>query len=1009
MEFRILGPVEVRVDGEVVPIPAPRQRALLALLLVHVNEVLSSDRILEELWRDDLPASGANALRFHVSKLRSAMGVDPSPIVTHGSGYVLAVDPESVDGYRFEQVLNGALDAMGDDPDDAVALIGEALSLWRGDPYSGLGDPGFADGEVRRLNELRMQAVEVGFAANLAMGRHAEIVGGLESSLVEFPFRERLWAHLMVALHRSGRQADALRAYRRASDALGEELGIGPSEMLRELENQILLQDPGLAYRPESPTYLPSPASSFVGRENERAKLVELCQRDRMVTLTGMGGIGKTRLAIEVARDCGAMFDDGGLLIDLVDVADADTIPHRFLAALKIGERPGQSAVEVLQDALSSSRCLLVVDNCEHVVDGVADALSAVLSACSGVHVLATSRVRLGVDGEEVWELDGLGTGDDGDAVRLFVDRARLVNRNFAITPDNEESIVEICEVLDGVPLAIELAAGRARTMSPDEILGRMADRFEFLVDTRRAAPERHRTLVSMIDWSYNLLSESDQRLFRLLGVFVGGFDIEALASMCGYPMAEVTDALERLVDASLVGANTSGSTARYRLLGTVRTYAVGLLETSGEVGDARDRHLTYFAAMGREAFQHQMGPFRLGQPEREEVVRWLHTIEVDVANLRSALEWALEVGDLDAAHEIVVPLNRYWLREARESEIAAATAAVLDAGDYRPTPQRCALLSDRVVNLVDVGDLEEAEASIDALEEASSHLSQRYEHAGATAVSWTRSLIAESRGDIINARVHMESAARHANEDEVPWAGAMYFNAGWLSLLLGDIESASAVAHLLAQDPRNPTYRSLCMHARIAAYRDDHEEAIHLTQEALAHPTERYVVGVIRQSIASAHLNLGDLDEARRIGEAIESIQRNSSARWYRDRTRIHLGIVALRSGDTSQAAALLNGVVADALKVGDRYFLWMAFHAAAEWLQRTGDPETAAVLLGHCAALTEQHRYDPAALDAIPFVTLDSLGERLDPKQIDTLIAQGASTLTSELAASVLRRLVD
>ncbi|MEN8234143.1 MAG: AfsR/SARP family transcriptional regulator, partial [Actinomycetota bacterium] len=227
MEFRVLGPIEVEVGGEVVAVPAARQRALLALLLVHAGEVLSADRIIEDLWGEDLPSSGASALRFHVSKLRSVLGVDPSPIVTSGSGYVLEIGPESIDAGRFEERLAEALDVMRDDPEQAGSLLSEALSLWRGEPFSGLGDPSFVDAEVRRLNERRAQAVEMQFAAELASGRHADIVGDLEAMVAGSPYRERLWAHLMVALYRSGRQVAALQVFRRASEALGE-VGIEP-------------------------------------------------------------------------------------------------------------------------------------------------------------------------------------------------------------------------------------------------------------------------------------------------------------------------------------------------------------------------------------------------------------------------------------------------------------------------------------------------------------------------------------------------------------------------------------------------------------------------------------------------------------------------------------------------------------------------------------------------------------------------------------------------------------
>ena len=405
----------------------------------------------------------------------------------------------------------------------------------------------------------------------------------------------------------------------------------------------------------ECGTNLPSPTSSFVGREGEVGELVELCSQRRMVTVAGIGGIGKTRLAIEVARSCRGSFDDGVFLVDLVGVSESDAVGRRFLSVLGIAERPDQPAVETLAELLGDASQLFVVDNCEHVIAGVADVLGRLLPACPGVHVLATSRVRVGVDGEELWELAGL---DAADAAQLFADRAHSVNRDFSLTTADQEAVAGVCRALDGIPLAIELAAARTRIMTISEITDHLTDRFTFLSSARNTGPDRHRTLRSMIDWSYDLLTESDQQLFRLLGVYRGGFNLDAVEAMCEGPDREAADAVERLVDASLVTVDTTGPTTRYRLLETVREYAIERLDENGETSEARNRHLDHYASLGEAAHRGMGHGFNEAPVTSEEDRFWIAAMGLDLANLRHALDWALEVGDLDDALTVATPLG---------------------------------------------------------------------------------------------------------------------------------------------------------------------------------------------------------------------------------------------------------------------------------------------------------------------------------------------------------------
>ena len=1008
MEFRVLGPVEVEVGGEVVAVPAPRHRALLALLVVHVGEVLSTDRMIEELWGDDAPGSGANALRFHVSKLRSALGVDPSPIVTRGSGYVLEIDPESVDAFRFEQLIVSAVDEMGEDPDRAADMIDDALGLWRGAPYSGLGDPGFVDGEVRRLSELRARAAEVGFAADLARGNHEEIVGDLEAMLVEFPFRERLWAHLMVALYRSGRQADALRAFRRASRALGEGLGIEPSAELAGLEQRILLHDPTLDYMERRRSNLPSPASSFVGRESEIDELVGLCSRDRLVTISGVGGIGKTRLAIEVARRCLPGFVDGVFFIDLIEVPDPAVVARRFLSVLEIAERPDRPAVESLVEYLSGRRCLLVVDNCEHVVDGVADTLAVLVPVCPDVHLVATSRVRLGVAGEELWELGGLQTGQNGEAdlgeseaARLFADRARFARRGFATTPGTEATVGAICRSLDGIPLAIELAAARIRVMTIGEINERLTDRFAFLGGARNTGPDRHRTLRSMIDWSYDLLTESDQQLFRLLGVFRGGFNLDALQAMCADPDMDAADAVERLVDASLVTVDATGPTTRYRLLETVREYATQRLEENGEISDGRNRHLVHYASLGEAAHRGMQHGFNEAPVTSEEHRFWIAAMGLDLANLRHALDWALEVGDLDDALTVATPLGFYLVIAVRFTEAIEILDSVLDRDACPTTPLRCESLCRRALCLANIGD-DRAEAALDEADQAVRRLGLRV---GYSSISGVRAQLAEIHGDIIGAIAHSEEALASAQANE-EGSGIAYrcYGVAEQALLIGEIDRAVELAERLDAEGDDQPWLWLILRTSIAAYEQRHQEALDLARNAFTVSVDEWWEERAKRYSSYAHFNLGHLDEARTLAETREPLFRRFGPPDLLERTLILLSLIALRSGGTEHAKTRLHETINNALQRRDPLMLWTAFRAAADWLAETGDPDMAAVLLGHCAAVTERRRYAPQALNCTPLVTLETLADQHDPERLATLAAEGASTDTDELAAQVL-----
>ena len=522
VEFRILGPFEVRVDGRTVPLAARKLRALLAVLLLHANEPLSRDRLIEDLWAGRPPATAPKILKTYVSQLRGALGRDA--IETVPSGYELRAGPESVDARRFEQLVAEARVAA---PPAAALALREALALWRGPPLAEFAYEPWARLEIARLEELRLEALEERIDAELALGGDSEVVAELELLVARHPLRERLRGQLMLALYRSGRQAEALAAYRDARRALVEALGIEPGPSLRRLERAVLDQDPSLDVgrseqgadgRAQPPPRLRGPSSSFVGRKRELRELQTLLRREdvQLLTLTGAAGSGKTRLAIEAARGLAADWPQV-VLVELAPIADSNLVEKTIADELGVRPRPGQTPGEALIDYLRDRRALLLLDNFEHVLAAAAP-LRELIAAAPGVTMLVTSRAALGVARERIYPVPPLELPDpsmprtlarlrETEAIRLFCDRAREARPDFGLCAANAEAVAEVCVCLDGLPLALELAAARTTLLSPHALVARMGGRLDLL----KAVPghglaERHGTLRAAIEWSYDLL-----------------------------------------------------------------------------------------------------------------------------------------------------------------------------------------------------------------------------------------------------------------------------------------------------------------------------------------------------------------------------------------------------------------------------------------------------------------------------------------------------------------------
>ncbi|HEX3265644.1 MAG TPA: BTAD domain-containing putative transcriptional regulator [Candidatus Limnocylindrales bacterium] len=673
VEVRLLGPVELWIDGGEVAIGGRRQRALLALLALRPGGVLPVDELIEELWAGE-PTEGADTtLRSYVSRLRRSLG-GAAGIERTDRGYVLSLPAAAVDALEFERLArNGADLVAGDAVRRGREMLVQALRLWRGRPFGDVGAEGTLAVAADRFEQLRMLAIERRIEADLALDRGAEVVDELEGLVRDHPFRERLWLHLMLALYRSGRQADALAAYHRARAALQDELGIEPGEELRALEAAILQQAvPAIERGAAEPSSLPLPVSSFVGREAELASLGPQLRTQRLVTLTGVGGVGKTRLALELARRAAEAFRDGVTFVDLSPLADPHLVAGELATALGVREQGEREVVDLLADHVRGTELLLVLDNCEHVREAIAGLVERLLLAGPSVHVLATSRAPLGVPGETEVPVAPLALASD--AVTLFLARARSARPNLGDDADAAATAVRICTDLEGLPLAIELAAARARSLSLEEIAERLDDRFRFLVSWRRLTTARHRTLREAMDWSHELLAPAEQAVLAGVSVFAGGFSLAAVAAVAvaaagpsvsadGDESGDAsTDAsgdedaalqsIEALVEASLVIAGDGLLESRYRLLETVRQYAAQQLDESGRRAEVRRRHSAWFLRLAEAAAPELTGA---GQNA------WFARLETEQDNLRAALAFLAESGEAEEHLRLAIALTRFW------------------------------------------------------------------------------------------------------------------------------------------------------------------------------------------------------------------------------------------------------------------------------------------------------------------------------------------------------------
>jgi len=1025
----VLGPLAVTADGSSVEIGGTRVRALLVRLALGAGRVVTVEELAAALWPEDKPADEVGAVRSLVSRLRRALP-DPAALRSAHGGYRLDLPPDAVDAHLFDRLAREARRSLaaGDAP-AARRLAREALRLWRGAPLADVAGLPFAVGHVAGLAETRFGAVEDAAEAELACGSGRRLVAELTDLAARHPLRERLQALLLRALFAAGRPAEALAAYEEVRRRLADELGADPGPELRETHRHILRAEP-----PEPPRAgnLRLPLTSFVGRREDLDRVAGLLDRHRLVTLVGPGGAGKTRLATTAA----ARLRHGAWLVELAPVTDPADVATALLGALGLREQRAvdhpQAPLDTvgrLVETLSRGEPLVVLDNCEHVVDTAARLAEELLGRCPGLRVLATSREPLGVLGEAIVPVPPL---DEDTAVRLLAERAAAVRPGFGVTEDNAPVLAEVCRRLDGLPLAVELAAARLRSLSPEQLAARLDDRFRLLTGGSRTALPRHRTLRAVVAWSWDLLDPAERDFAESLAVFAGGVDPEAAEGLVG---GDAFDLLTALVDKSLLHVVEGPGGPRYRMLETIREYGLERLGESGRVGAARERHAEHYRDLAEAAEPHLRG---------KEQLAWLARLDAERDNVLAALHFAADRGDADTAVRIAAAMSIFWTVRGNRAEsvgwfrlalgvpggspaaarhVVAAFLLINDAisSGFRDTGEHVARLRDLaataptdhpvlvllepVVGLL----LDEADSAVRAVD-------SRLDHPDpwARAMLWmVRGAVRENVGDMADARDDLLVAGAGLREvgDRFGLSQALTAVAD-AHLAFGDVDRAvealqESVALLRELDPDDDAAHERIVLANARLRQGDVARARAEYRELVR--TARVSQPWSVRSVAFARIMLGDL--ARYEGDLAEAARQYETAAVALEGEQVVVPQVvavmlcarahlAIDRGEPAED--LLRQAGEQAALAKDMPITALVAVAGAAARARRGDSAGAAVLLG----AAEQLRGAPDALHPEIVRLAERLRADIGAAAYDLAYASGVALDRADAVALALPR---
>jgi predicted ATPase/DNA-binding SARP family transcriptional activator len=941
LEIRLLGLFEIRLRGRPVGLTGDKRRGLLTVLALVQGRVVDVEELIEALWGDDLPAAPRNAVQHHVARLRAALGAEW--IVASPHGY--ALQDAWVDALWFEELLGNARVALREaDARGGSESVSLALGLWRGPALQGLTDTLWLRTEAQRLEALRVDALEDQFEAALALGEHRENVSSLRTALEESPFRERLWGQLMLALYRSGRQADALEAFQEARRVLGAELGLEPGPELRGLQEAILAHDPAIApvrVAPHRRGNLPAPSTSFIDRETEMAQVVELMVEHRLVTLAGPPGVGKTRLALEAARSLETDIRDGAWLVELARAGGAADVPRLLAQALDArGADPLAQVIARLRDA----EAIVVVDACEHALASVGRIVSAVLGDCPQVRVLVTSREVLHLAGEarvtvgplpltDAESTDGAGS----PAMQLFIARARAARPGFELSREAAPLAAEIARRTDGLPLAIELAAARLGVLGLAELLSLVEQRVTALRNRPASDPSRT-ALQELVDWSYELLHVDEKTLLHQIAVHRGGASLPSLLAVSadhGLDETTVTYLLGALVDKSIVSVSFPREEARYDLLDTVRDYTLERLAESEDLAPVRKAHADYFVTLAEAARTGLRG---------SEWLTWTNQLELENDNLWAALAYARDAPDPEVAVRLAGSLGWYFSFSERVSEgrrfleLARAIAPVDAPAGLRPEllASICFLATEELD--LDAA-IEAGETALSLVGTAPASSEVRSLLALALVPSGQRERAATLAGE---ARAAAEAAGDH-------WGAAVASIVGaQVALVAGDIPSMelfsiNAARHSEAIEYLPGLLPATMLQASAAEQRGDSEGATALYRRVFELSNQTRFADHAAFALAKlgcGALAKGDPRQAEELFRRALAAADAARAPWVTAYARVQLGRVFAASGDSDTAERLYR----QALDWSER----PRPHRARESLQLViaGSPGSAALL---------------------------------------------------------------